>query len=73
MFAMFVGAVVALILIGLPLAIIGLFIMSVLDRVRSSPEHLSSRAGPEPEATPRHLLTRSTPSSAAPVSARNRL
>jgi hypothetical protein len=51
MFAMVVGAGVALILIGLPLAIIGLFIMSIVDRMRSSPEHLSGRAGSEPGRT----------------------
>ena len=32
MFAMFVGAVMALIVFGLPLAIIGLFFASILDR-----------------------------------------
>ena len=32
MFAMFVGAAVALIVFGLPLAIIGLFVASILDR-----------------------------------------
>jgi len=31
-FAMFVGAAVALIVFGLPLAIIGLFVASILDR-----------------------------------------
>ena len=51
MFAMVVGAGVALVLIGLPLAIIGLFIMSIVDRMRSSPEHLSGRAGSEPGRT----------------------
>ena len=32
MFAIFVGAAVALIVFGLPLAIIGLFVASIIDR-----------------------------------------
>jgi hypothetical protein len=73
MFTMVVGAAVALVLIGLPLAIIGLFIMSILDRMRSSPEHLSRRARSEPGGPAPRLLTNSASSSAAPASARNRL
>jgi hypothetical protein len=72
MFAMVVGAAVALFLIGLPLAIIGLFIMSVLDRVRSSPEHRSRAAESEPGGTAPHLMISSARSNAAPASARNR-
>jgi hypothetical protein len=49
---MVVGAFMALIFLGLPLAIIGLFIASILDRrggrppesLASSPEHLASAA-----------------------------
>jgi hypothetical protein len=55
MLAMIVGAVLALILIGLPTAIIGLFIMSIVDRM-PIPEHLSRRAGSEPEAAAPHLI-----------------
>jgi hypothetical protein len=68
MFAMVVGAVLALILIGLPMAIIGLFIMSIVDRT-PIPEHLSRRAGSEPKVAALHLL----PSSATPASAPNKL
>jgi hypothetical protein len=69
MYAMVVGAVLALILIGLPMAIMGLFIMSVVDRM-PIPEHLSRRAGSEPKVAAPHLV----PSSAAtPPSAPNKL
>jgi hypothetical protein len=54
MLAMIVGAVLALILIGLPTAIIGLFIMSIVDRMPIA-EHLS-RPGSEPKvAAPRMI------------------
>ncbi len=68
MYAMVVGAVLALILIGLPMAIIGLFIMSIVDRM-PIPEHLSRRAGSELEVAAPHLV----PSSATPTSAPNKL
>jgi hypothetical protein len=72
MFAMVVGAALALIFIGLPMAIIGLFIMSIVDRMSSSLEHFSGRAGSEPEVAAPHL-TSLAPSSAARARARNRL
>jgi hypothetical protein len=68
MYAMVVGAVLALILIGLPMAIIGLFIMSIVDRM-PLPERLSRRAGSEPKVAAPHLV----PSSATPASAPNKL
>jgi len=66
MFAMIVGSVLALIFIGLPLAIVGLFIVSILDRRNKkpvegykaskpvSPGHLFRRAGSEPEGAALH-------------------
>jgi hypothetical protein len=41
MLAMIIGAVVAFIFVGVPLAIIGLFIVSILDRRRSAPGDLA--------------------------------
>jgi hypothetical protein len=65
MLAMIVGAVLALILIGLPTAIIGLFIMSIVDRM-PIPEHLS-RPGSEPKiAAPHLILSSATPPASAP-------
>ena len=58
MFPMVVGAVLALILIGLPMAIMGLFIVSIVDRMPMS-EHLSARARSEPKvAAPHEYLER---------------
>jgi hypothetical protein len=66
MFATIVGGALALIFIGLPLAIIGLFIQSLLERrngrapegyKESKPigsEHLSDRVRTESEAAPSH-------------------
>jgi hypothetical protein len=42
MFAMIVGAAMAFIFVGTPLAIIGLFVVSILDRRRSSAENSPS-------------------------------
>ena len=68
MFAMVVGAVLALILIGLPMAIIGLFIMSIVDRM-PIPEYLSPRAESGPKVAAPHLV----PPTATTVSAPNKL
>ncbi len=70
MFATVVGAVLAFIFIGLPLAIIGLFIMSILDRrnkktVEGYKEskligsgHLLRRAGSQLKGVAPHRLSR---------------
>jgi hypothetical protein len=71
MYTMVIGAALAVIFIGLPAAIIGLFIMSIVDRMRSSPEH-SGRAGSEPEGAASRRLISLAPS-VAPARARNRL
>jgi hypothetical protein len=68
MFAMVVGAVLALILIGLPMAIMGLFIMSIVDRM-PIPERLSRRTVSEPKVAAPHLVA----SSATPTGAPNKL
>lgn len=66
MFATIVGGALALVFIGLPLAIIGLFIQSILERRNARPaggyqeskpvgsEHLSDRARTESDAAPSH-------------------
>jgi hypothetical protein len=72
MYTMVIGAALAVIFIGLPAAIIGLFTMSIADPMRSSPEHHSRRAGSEPEGAASGRLISLAPS-AAPARARNRL
>ena len=72
MYTMVIGAALAVIFIGLPTAIIGLFTMSIVDRMRSSPEDHSRRAGSEPEGAASRRLISLAPS-AAPARARNRL
>ena len=66
MFATIVGGALALVFIGLPLAIIGLFIQSLLERRNKRPaageaksqpigsEHLLAHPGAESEALPSH-------------------
>jgi hypothetical protein len=72
MYTMVIGAALAVIFIGPPTAIIGLFTMSIVDRMRSSPEHHSRRAGSEPEGAASGRLISLAPST-APARARNRL
>jgi hypothetical protein len=88
MFATIVGGALApLVFIGLPLAIIGLFIQSLLERrnrrpaagdVESRPidsEHLLGRAGTASEAPPSHrpntLAAGHLPGLATPIAARH--
>lgn len=87
MFATIVGGALALVFIGLPLAIIGLFIQSLLERrnrrpaagdVESRPidsEHLLGRAGTASEAPPSHrpntLAAGHLPGLATPNAARH--
>lgn len=61
MFAMIVGSVPALIFIGLPVAIIGLFILSILDRRNKRPVEgykALRRAGSESEGAAPHRPSR---------------
>ena len=87
MFATIVGGALALVFIGLPLAIIGLFIQSLLERknkrpaaseVKSKPigsEHSLARPGAESEAVPSHrpntLTAGHLPGLATPIVARH--
>jgi hypothetical protein len=77
MFAMIIGAAVAFIFVGMPVAIIGLFIMSILDRGRSSPGDLAGRSvseskvstGSEDNRAPRLHIRESQPQDSRPVAA----
>ena len=87
MFATIVGGALALVFIGLPLAIIGLFIQSLLERRNKRPaasevkskhigsEHSLARPGAESEAVPSHRANTLTaghlPGLAAPIVARH--
>jgi len=87
MFATIVGGALALVFIGLPLAIIGLFIQSLLERRNKRPaagdvdsrpigsEHLLGRAGTASEAPPSHRPNTSAaghlPGPATPIVARH--
>ena len=87
MFATIVGGALALVFIGLPLAIIGLFIQSLLERRNKRPaasevkskhigsEHSLARPGAESEAVPSHrpntLTAGHLPGLATPIVARH--
>jgi hypothetical protein len=78
MFATIVGGALALVFIGLPLAIIGLFIQSFLERGNAKPAAAgveSKRAGTEPEAAhsdrPKTSAAGHPPGLATPIVARH--
>jgi len=80
MLAMIIGATVAFIFVGMPVAIIGLFIVSILDRRRSSPGDFAKAAASEPQVSPgskdnralRARIRESQPRASQPVAARAR-